>query len=62
MAMVTRGDIWLACLDPTVGSEIQRSFTHRYDTYPAPPRKNSKYPVRPSPQANVSESEQPYSG
>jgi mRNA interferase MazF len=23
--MVVRGDIWLACLDPTVGSEIQKT-------------------------------------
>lgn len=25
MAMVTRGDVWLTGLDPTVGSEIQKS-------------------------------------
>jgi mRNA interferase MazF len=25
MAMVTRGEVWLACLDPTVGSEIQKT-------------------------------------
>jgi mRNA interferase MazF len=25
MAMVTRGEVWLVCLDPTVGSEIQKT-------------------------------------
>jgi len=25
MGMVTRGEVWLACLDPTLGSEIQRT-------------------------------------
>ncbi|MCP1660737.1 type II toxin-antitoxin system PemK/MazF family toxin [Neisseria perflava] len=25
MAMVVRGEIWLICLDPTVGSEIQKT-------------------------------------
>ncbi len=25
MAMVKRGEVWLTCLDPTVGSEIQKT-------------------------------------